>query len=380
MKVLHVITGLRTGGAETVLARLLKHLGKHAEGHSVVCLGPNGPIGDELRKLNVNVMVLDGRGRLAAPKLMHRTRAIAREIMPEVVLGWMYDGNLAGWWAARGCKAASLVWNIRHSVADLDREPRGARMAIRANGWLSRSPRLVIFNSRTSAGQHAAMGFPTDTMKVIPNGFDTRLFIPNSVDRRRIRAELHIPDNAFLIGKIARFHPMKDHLGFFLAARHVAEQIPEAHFLLAGFGVDGTNNSLLRTIDEYGIRSRVHLLGERDDMPSVNAALDAAVSASAWGEGFSNAIGEAMSCGVPVVATDVGDSRLIVGSAGHVVPPGNPKALARSLVTLYQLGDDQRRSLGELAREHIQKRYSIDKMVERFLEVLEDTAKQENVC
>jgi glycosyltransferase involved in cell wall biosynthesis len=247
-------------------------------------------------------------------------------------------------------------------------------MVIRANAWFSRSPKVIIFNSRTSADQHAALGFAADSMRVIPNGFDTNSFIPNAADRRRIRTELRIPDSSFLIGKIARFHPMKDHSGFLLAARLVAQQIPEAHFLLAGPGVDNKNDSLLRTIDEYGIRNRVHLLGERDDVPALNAALDTAVSGSAWGEGFSNVIGEALSCGIPVVATDVGDSKLIVGEAGYVVPPSNPEALAECLVTLYHAGGDRRRYLGELGREHVKKHYSIEKMVEQYRAVWKGTA------
>lgn len=373
MKVLHVITGLSTGGAETVLARLLEHLADRAIGHNVICLGPDGPVGDKLRTLNINVMVLGGRGRVAGPRLMHQTRAIARKLMPEVILGWMYDANLAAWWAARDC-GASLVWNIRYSIAELDREPIGLRLVIRANGWFSRSPKVIVFNSRTSANQHAALGFPADAMRVIPNGFDTDTFIPSAANRRRIRSELNVPDDAFLIGKIARFHPMKDHSGFLFAARLVAEQIPEVHFLLAGSGVDHMNESLLRTVEEYGIRDRVRLLGERHDVPALNAALDTAVSASAWGEGFPNVIGEALSCGIPVVATDVGDSRLIVGDAGYVVPPGDPEALAERLVTLYHAGGDRRRSLGELGREHVKRHYSIEKMVEQYAAVWRGTA------
>lgn len=358
-----------------MLARLLEHLPEEATGHSVVCLGPDGPVGDRLRKLKVRVHVLDGRGRFAGPKLMHRTRTIARRLMPEVVLGWMYDGNLAAWWAARGC-SARLIWNIRHSIADFHRERRGVRMTVRANAWLSRSPEIIIFNSHAAAAQHAMLGFSADAMTVIPNGFDTNSFTPSPDERRRVRTELRIPDNAFVVGKIARYHPMKDHAGFLNAARRVSEQVPEAHFLLAGRGVDEKNERLKSAIEELDIGSQVHLLGERADVRALNAALDAAVSASAWGEAFSNAVGEALSCGVPVVATDVGDSRLIVGDAGYVVPPGDPEAIAQCLITLYEAGPDRRRSIGRIGRERVQKQYSIERMVERYTDTLTNTRRR----
>jgi glycosyltransferase involved in cell wall biosynthesis len=167
---------------------------------------------------------------------------------------------------------------------------------------------------------------------------------------------------------------MKDHLGFLLAAQNLAEKVPDAHFLLAGSGMDGTNNQIVRFIIKLGLQDRVHLLGERDDVPALNASLDVAVSASAWGEGFSNAIGEAMSCGIPVVATDVGDSRLIVGNTGFVVPPRNPEALAQGLIKLYYVGETRRRTLGDLARRHIQTRYGIKKMVKEFTAILVQAA------
>ena len=95
------------------------------------------------------------------------------------------------------------------------------------------------------------------------------------------------------------------------------------------------------------------------------AGLDIYVSSSK-GEGFPNAVGEAMSCGVPSVVTDVGDSARIVGDTGRVVPPGNSSALATAILEIIDLPNQRRRELGDQARERIGKHYSLDKVVQDY--------------
>ena len=96
------------------------------------------------------------------------------------------------------------------------------------------------------------------------------------------------------------------------------------------------------------------------------AALDIAVSASARNEGFANVIGEAMSCAVPCVVTDVGDSAWIVGDTGKVVPPGNPQKLAEALCKLVAMDLEKRQQLGALSRKRAIAEFSIEQAVTRF--------------
>jgi glycosyltransferase involved in cell wall biosynthesis len=126
-----------------------------------------------------------------------------------------------------------------------------------------------------------------------------------------------------------------------------------------------------RVISECGLNGRVHLLGERTDIPFVTSGLDIA-SSSSLGEGFPNVVGEAMACGVPCVVTDVGDSAWLVGDTGRVVPPGDPIALAGAWRDLIRMGEDRRRSVGEAARRRIVEGFSIDVMVRRYETVYEE--------
>jgi len=172
----------------------------------------------------------------------------------------------------------------------------------------------------------------------------------------------------FLIGLISRYHPSKGHQNFLRAAVQLVEDCPEVHFVLAGRGVDQHNKNLTKSIHELCLESRVHLLGERTDTPRVTAALDLAVSSS-FSEGFPNSIGEAMACGVPCVATDVGDSARIVEDTGAIVPPGDHRALAAAWKHLLEIGPEGRQELGAAARNRIKERFNLPAMVTQYEEL-----------
>ena len=120
-----------------------------------------------------------------------------------------------------------------------------------------------------------------------------------------------------------------------------------------------------RMIRENALGGRISLLGERDDIPRIDAALDIAVCAS-LGEGFPNTIAEAMACAVPVIATRVGDAPQLIGESGLLVLPADPQALARAMTELIEKGSERRSALGRSARKRIESRYGIDAMVERY--------------
>jgi len=104
---------------------------------------------------------------------------------------------------------------------------------------------------------------------------------------------------------------------------------------------------------------------ERVDIPELTAALDVA-TCSSTGEGFPNTVGEAMACGVPLVVTDVGDCAILLGDAGAVVPPGQPRAFADALVRLLRLEPDERADLGQRARRRIEECYAIERIAEHY--------------
>ena len=159
---------------------------------------------------------------------------------------------------------------------------------------------------------------------------------------------------------------MKDHVGFLHSAGKLNKIYPEIHFVLVGQGVDKNNHLLTKLIEDLKITKNVHLLGKRMDMDEITAGLDIACSSSSWGESFSNAIGEAMACGIPCIVTDVGDSARIVGKTGIVVKPGDKKAFTDAMIRLIKMSPEERLGLGKLARNRIIKYFSLDLVVKKY--------------
>jgi glycosyltransferase involved in cell wall biosynthesis len=122
---------------------------------------------------------------------------------------------------------------------------------------------------------------------------------------------------------------------------------------------------------EERVLDRFLLLGPRADVPAIMNALDVATLSSAFGEAFPLVIGEAMACGVPCVVTDVGDSAELVGDTGMVVPPRDPRALARAMEELIQVGREGRRRIGLAARARIEARYPLTRIASMYAEVYE---------
>jgi len=299
-------------------------------------------------------------------KLFALTRRM-RHVNPDLVQGWMNHGNLMSTLAALGSRRSlPVLWNIRQTVYDLARERRVTAMVIRLCARLSGQPAAIIYNSVAGADQHEALGYRHDKRVILPNGFDAEVFRPDPGARGRLRSELGLSPDSLLIGLIARYHPMKDHAGFLKAAAVVRRSHPLANFVLAGKGVTSDQPVLVNAIHDEGLEGSVFLLGERKDTPRINAALDIACSSSAWGEGFSNSIGEAMSCAVPCVVTDIGDSAYLIAKSGISVAASNPEIFARALVELLDAGTERRSAMGKAARQRVEAEFSIGTVVHRY--------------
>lgn len=359
MKIVHVITGLETGGAEVMLLRLLQQADRAEVEPSVVSLTTIGPTGRLIEELGIPVLALTMRpNRPDVRALLRLTRVLKRQ-SPDVVHTWLYHANLVGGIAAKLAGGIPVIWGIHQANLDPAVNKRSTMMAIRAGARASRGlPSTVVYCAHAAESAHRASGYRPRRMTVIPNGFDLVRFRPDHTAREKIRKELGLSSSAMLIGLIARFDPQKDHRTFIRAAGLLAARGANVEFVMCGNGITWQNEHLVSWIDDAGIRDRCHVLGRRDDMDEIQASLDIGASSSA-GEAFPLAIGEAMASGVPCVVTNVGDSADLVGQTGRVVPPGDPVALANALLDLVDLGIEERTSLGLAARERIASRFSL---------------------
>ena len=355
MKICHVITGLSAGGAEVALCRLLDVLQPPRYAHTVIALGSKAALSEHVAA-TATVHHLGMRPSRAGPGDVLRLRALLRRENPDLVHAWMYHAHLLTTLAVWGQRVPHL-WSIHHSLTDTSTDKRMTRIVIRLNALFSTRPRCILYASHLSAAQHEAHGFCKARTVVIPNGYDTDVFTPDLDARERVRAAIGVPPEALVVGMVARVHPTKDHENFLHAAQRFRAAYPDTYFVLVGDGATVGNPELAPLIDALGLGAHMRLLGRRTNIAAINNAFDIA-TLSSRGEAFPNAVAEAMACGVPCVATDVGDVPEIVDDTGVVVPPRDPAALAAGWQKLATLGGAGRHALGHVARKHIVRNYS----------------------
>jgi glycosyltransferase involved in cell wall biosynthesis len=363
---MHIITTLGPAGAETMLMRVTSGMDDTRFENEVVSLTGILDLAERLQSIGICVRTLGMKKSMPNPLQVIRLAKWIRESKPDVIHTWMYHANLVGALAARLAGGVPVVWGIHHSSLDPRVDKFRTRLVNRTCAFLSRKvPARIVCCSEASLREHKKLGYAADKLEVVPNGFDLEQVKPDPAARVSVRDELGIQADAFLIGMAARFHPHKDHRNFIRAAARLHEQMPDIHFLLCGLDITWQNSQLAGWIDAAGIRDRCHVLGLRQDMSRLFAAMDIATTAS-LSEAFPIVIGEAMACGTPCVVTDVGDSALIVGETGVVVAPGDPDALAEGWRKLVEAGPAERRRLGMAARRRIQRHFALPAVVARY--------------
>lgn len=370
MRILHVIDGIDVGGGEMVLVRLVEGLQAAGCHNDIVVLSSCGPLAGRLTAAGATVRPLGMvRGRTPAVAVGRLLRAV-REGRPTIIQGWMYHGNLAAS-VARPIAAprARLLWSIHNTLEPPPVLPRTARAALALTRAASRMPAGIIYVSEAAARQHERAGFSAARSRFIPNGTDCRRFRPVPGAGDRMRSALGVDAETLLVGMFARWHPMKGHAILLDAVAALAASGRLIHLLLAGTGVTASNGELAEALAARGLAARTTLLGERDDIEAIVPALDVFALPSIYGEAFPLVLGEAMAAGVLCVATDVGDARLIVGETGAIVPPGDASAFADALGRLLDSGAAARTRLGRLARERVEREFSLERMVAAYADL-----------
>ncbi len=203
-----------------------------------------------------------------------------------------------------------------------------------------------------------------EKIDVIYNGLDFENFEKRS-NGKNLQAELGLAQDAPLVGMIANLNfEIKGHSHFIRAAKKITEKIPDAEFVLVGDGA--LREKYEQMASDLGIRKNIHFLGKRGDVASILAALTVSVLCST-SEGLSNVILESMAAGKPVIATDVGGNPEMVsdGVTGHLVPPADPEAMARAIISLLK-NREKAGEMGAAARKVIQEKFTVKAMVEAY--------------
>lgn len=364
MKVLFFIRSMVVGGSQRQLAMLARGLQRRGHDVAVVVFYTGSEIGAVRQDSGLRLISLGKTGRWDALGPLVRLRRLLVQERPDIVYAFQPTQSALAALLLPARQAPKLVFGVRAASVEFDRYDSLSALTYRLEAWLSRRADLIIANAQAVRADAIKRGMPPGRVAAVPNGIDVQAMQPDSGAGRAQRRAWGISDDAFVIGCVARFDPMKDHATFLAAAAEFGREHPDARFVCVGDGAATYRNGIKALAASLGLDRCLVWAGEMDDLRGAYNAFDVATLSSAFGEGFPNVIGEAMACGIPVAATDVGDSRLIVGEFGEVVAPRRPDLLASAWSRLRQRSARDA-SFRDAMRQSIVAGYGVDAMVDR---------------
>jgi glycosyltransferase involved in cell wall biosynthesis len=368
-RIAFLVRSLAYGGAQRqliVLARGLRSAGWDVS----VFVFYAGPLEDELRATGAEVVNLRKRSRWDVVLVLLRLVFALRRLRPGVLHSYMAPENVAGAFAKLLLPRMRLVWGIR--ATDFETSEYGPlyRMALRFEGALKRVPDLVIANSNAAGDWLRARAYGRSRIAVIHNGIDIERFRPAPELRAKLRAAWSLDDTALVIGTVARFDPMKGYELLIEAASLLVRERPDIRFVCVGDETRPEYFAQLQTLARTrGVADKIRWQKSYTAIEEVYNAFDVMTLTSIYGEGFSNAVGEAMACEVPCVVTESGDNAYLVDGAGFVV-----RAEAASVVDGWRAALAANRSeMGRLARQRIIEEFSVARLVSTTDDALRGT-------
>ena len=368
IKIAHISTGLETGGAEVQLFRLLDAFDKNKFELMVIGLDRDTYLGDRIRELGIPVYALNIKKK---PASISQAYKLLKDFNPDVIHGTMYEGGVVGSVLRRFLpNKPPVIWTVHEGLENYHQESYRKQLQLRLWGLMSKMPECMMYVSHLNCEQHLDWGFNNNKALVIPNGVDTQRFYSNRKARKTIRKSLGIPQNSFVIGITARFHPVKNQFGFINAAALLSKAHPETHFIMVGTHIDADNKELTALIAKHSLQKTVHLLGNREDIPDIVNAYDIAALTS-FGEAFPLTLGEAMATAVPCVATNVGDNEHIIKDTGRVVPVDNDAAMAAAWQELLEMNKKEFKQLGQAALKRVMNKFTLTLQVHQHEELYE---------
>ena len=363
MKIVHIITGLEDGGAENILYKICKH--DRFNNHIVISLISGGKYFLLLKKLGIKVYCINMK--FYSIINFFNLIKLLRTLSPDVVQTWLVIGDFIGGIAARLAGIKNIAWNVLYSKLDISTEKLRNLLLIRILSKLSHIiPKLIIVVSKNSKKNCQNLGYCRKKLCLIFSGFDLSFFKISKYQKLFFRKKIKIKKQTPLIGIVARYHPIKDHNNLLNALSIIRSKNIDFNCVFVGTDMDRNNKILINEIKRLQLDSYIKLLGPKSNIPQVMNGLDINILCST-SEGFSSVIVESMACGTPCVVTDVGDSALIVGKTGWIVPPKNSAKLANAIQkALFEVGKKNWKQRCYQARLRVKNYFTIKKMIKSY--------------
>jgi len=363
LKVLHLVIGLGQGGAERNLFRLCTTSSNFT--HEVWSLTSQGHFGPLLKDSGIVVRAFGMTYWNLIVKIPKVLKTARESAPPDIIHGWMPHGALVATLVSKVTGAKRLFWGIRASSYGSPLSAAPTWMIVKVLAKLSsRYPRKILCVGTNTLEAHSRLGFATDRMEVVENGFPE----PKQTEVYDFAPHLSeaLPHGTRVFGMVARFHPQKAHELLLRALAELPHDNSNFLLVLVGPGLTEDNRKLVDLITSLGLARRVVMLGSRVELDPIYRGFDFHVLPSAYGEGFPNVVAESMLNEVPNIVSDVGDSARVVGDAGWVVPRNSAPDLTNALLAALKMKSDDLAALGSAARLQILKNFDLGTAVSKI--------------
>lgn len=372
IKIAFLIRDLGSGGAERQLVLLANELSRKYDITVITFYSENNFYAEQLSQ-SIRFITLDKKGRWDFLFFFIRFYKIMTRHKFDLLYAFMSNAEFVAYLYHFFNKKLSIVWGIRSSNMDTSRYGKLYNLLRKIECKISESADAIISNS--FAGKFFAIkdGFVNKQIHVVHNGIDTERFIYSDTSRVVIREQLGIPFDTLVIGVVARHDPMKGLNYFIEAGSFFLKEYPHTFFLIIGSGPIEYSMELKEKALQIGIANKILWLPAKNDIECYYSAMDIYTSCSVYGEGFSNTIGEAMSCGLPCVVTNIGDSEMIVGECGIVVEACNTNAIVTGWKKTVEKLEVDKKGLHIHQRKRMSDHFSIENLSNKTEKILLQT-------
>ena len=365
IKILNIINSMEVGGAEVMLKKILINSDNTKFKHIIVTLKSENQILNDLKRKNIEIYSLKLNSFLNFLRSFKSLLQIVKKIKPDYILTWLHPSDFYGVFIKLMYPEVTLIWNIRCSKLIYPIVGFKNILLVKILSKFSKYPDLILSNSFSGIKEHLRLGYKPKEIKVIPNGFDLKSFTPNNKLGKLYRKELRLNQSDFVIGFVGKYNRIKGIEKFILTANIASIKFSNWKFVLIGRDLTYENKELVTSLKKYKICKNFRLLGERQDINKILCSLDV-LSLTSSSEGFPNVIGEAMSCGVPCVSTDVGDCKSIIGETGIISKNNKPQNIFNDWLSIHKMLKNDSSILKKSTRARIKKYYEINFIINKY--------------
>ena len=303
-----------------------------------------------------------------------------RQFRPDVIQAWGHTAQLAALAVRSRCDwKPKVVWSVGDTAPLPKRAGLIDKQKLKFTAKYSSRADRIVYTSEAAASQHRRVGYPDKGHLVVPPGVDPARFKPDFAARRKIRDQLGLAADAFVIGMVAPFQPEYDHPTFIKGVGELIKTNPKIAVLLAGHGVQKGNAPLMALVGGGTLGARTQLLGEWTDVASFYNACDVACS-SAQTDGARMNLVMAMLCGVPCVATGMGGQGEVVGQFGVAIEPNSPTAFVRGFKRVMEMTPEKRVFMAQGARKHALTNFVYVRSLQKYMQLYFDVIGRESLA